>query len=510
MKGGTPGKAPSGLRRAALRGTLWSGLQQVGDRGFRILIYLVLARLVAPDAFGLVALSAVFIEVGYILVNQGLTSAVIQRESLERGHLDAAFWGGVVFSTAVASLVLFGAPLIARISREEGIEPIVRWLSLSFPIAAATGVQEAVLRRELRYRVLAIRSFISQFVAGVVSLTVAVLGYGVWSLVALELVRRTVSLIVLWSVSEWRPGRSATLRHYVELLRFGVHIMGVAVVNFVRNRSDYYLIGAFLGTTALGFYSIARQLVNAVTQLVNGSVVEVMWATYSRLQAEPERLARAIVRATELLATIAWPLYLIGFVLAGEIVAVALGDTWTTSVPIVRAFLLCSAILVVTVSLLTAVTALGDSRLRLRLESLVAVLTLIAIAIALPFGIEAVAWAYAGTFVLLFPIQVLVSLRRLPVRPTGLGTRLASPAFAAAVMMGAVAGTRVLVAGRLSPVPLLALLAATGVVAYAATLLLVAPAQVRLVRNDIALLARRRLGDVEATDGTDTDPGSGG
>ncbi len=487
----------NGLRQAALKGTMWSAFQQAGDRGLRVLIYVVLARLVDPDAFGVVALAAVFIELGYIVVDQGLSSAVVQRDRLEPGHLDAAFWGGVLFSAAISGVMWLGAPLIAHVSREPEIEPVVRWLTVVFPINALASIQEATLRRELQFRPLAIRSFLSQIVGGGVAVTLALLGFGVWSLVALEIVRRSLSTVVLWTVSEWRPGFTGTLRQYWQLLRFGASIMGVKLVTFLRNRSDFYLVGAILGTTPLGYYSIARQLVNAATTVVNESVFQVMWSTFSRLQREPRRLARAMERSTELLATIAWPVYVGGMMLAPELVAVGLGERWSPSIPIVQAFLACSVILVPATTFLTAITAIGETRLRLGLEVGGAALTLSAIGLALPMGIGAVAWAYAASVLLLLPLQLGASLRRLPAAPSRIPRLLLAPAIGCLSMAASIALLSDAISGRLAALPRLAFLACVGACIYVASFHLFFPAQARQVRGDLSVLARRE----ESTEG---------
>lgn len=480
------------LRRAALTGTLWSAVQQIGDRGIRVLIYLVLARLVAPEDFGLVALAAVFIEFGQIFLNQGLTAAIVQRDDLQPAHLNSAFLGNLLFGSILCLAAVAGSDLAVRMTREPGTAEVVRWLALSFPLSALSSVQEAVLRREMNFRALALRSMVSQLAGGFVALTLAFLGFGVWSLVALELVRRAVGAVMLWRVSDWRPGLEVSVRCYIELLQFGVHIMGIALLTFVRNRSDYYLIGAFLGTAALGYYSIARQLVNAATQLINGSVGEVMWATFSRLQTNPDRLARAVTRSTELLATIAWPLFLGGAAVASELVEVSLGVRWAPSVPIVQAFLICSALSVIGTTLMTGITAIGEIRLRFGLEFVIASFSLIAIIIALPGGIESVAWAYAGSLALLLPLQVVVSFRRIPIVRSDYGRGLLAPAAACAVMIAVVLAIRTVAEDLPRTEYVLAAMIVGGGLAYLITMHILGADQVRRAKADLALLGRAR------------------
>ncbi len=473
------------VERAAVRGAVWSAIQQAGDRGIRIVVYLLLARLVAPDAFGVVALAGIFIELGFIVVNQGLTSAIVQREELTPAHLDAGFWAGIAFSMIGLVGFLSAAPVMADAARKPEIAPVIRWLSLSLPIAAASGVQEAVLRREFAYRVLAVRSFIAQVVAGILALAVALGGHGIWSLVALELGRRSVSALMLWHISSWRPARRGSLPHYLELLRFGVHVMGATLVRFLQSRSDFYLIGAFLGTTPLGYYAIARQLVGALTIVLSGSISEVMWSTFSRLQSLKDRLSKAITRSIEILATIAWPVFVGGIAVAPELVEACLGGKWAPSVPIVQAFFVCSVVGVITGSLLTAVTAVGSARLRFLLDSTLAGLTLVVIVIALRHGAVAVAWASACATVLVTPLAILATTRRISIPVRDIFRRLVLPGVACLCMFVSIQAMRVGFGSRLTDLEMLVALVATGAAVYVSALFVIAPGRVRRALDDL-------------------------
>jgi PST family polysaccharide transporter len=479
------------LRAAALRGTVWSALQQAGDRGIRIITFLVLARLVQPDAFGVVALAVVFIEFGQIFLNQGLTAAIVQREDLRAGHLDSAFWGNLLFGVLFGSLVWLTSGAVADLAHEPAIAPVLGWLALTFPISALSSVQDALLRRRLDFRALTLRSLVSQLIGGLVALVMAFKGAGVWSLVGLELVQRSVAAMVLWTVSDWRPGFRVSVRRYVELLSFGISIMGVAFLEFMKNRSDYYLVGSVLGAYTLGFYSVARQLVHAVTSLVNGSVAQVIWPTFSRLQLDAARLSRAISRATEMLALVAWPVYLGGAAIAPLLVPVALGEGWNPTVPVAQAFLLKSSIQVVTSPLMTAITAVGEARLRFRLELLSTGAILLAILLALPHGINAVAWAYLGASTLVLPVQLAVAFRKLPLEPRSLASALSRPLLACLIMVAVVLRAGPILSGSFGTIGALVLNVVLGVITYTIALAIIAPELIRRVRLELSRLHQR-------------------
>ena len=496
----------SRLRQAALRGTFWSALQQTGDRGIRLLVYLVLARLLAPDAFGLVALALAYIDFVQLFLNQGLTAAIVQRDELESEHLDSAFWGNMAFGLLLGGACLASAGLFAELVGEPEIAPIVRWLSIAFVLTGLSAVQDALLRRALNFRALAVRSFGGQAVAAVVAIALVFSGFGVWGLVALQLVSQAVGALLLWRASNWRPRFAFSPRHYRELFGFGVQLMGVQVLSFLRGRADNFLIGVFLGTTSLGYYTVARQLINAAAHLVTGSVGPVIWSTFTRLQRESERLGRAILSAAELLALVTWPVYLGIAAVAPILVPVVLGERWMPStrrrsrgpsarwmpsVPVMQAFATVALAHSVTGSTLTAITAIGAMRWRVGLEVLVAVVTLIAIVVALPRGIVAISWAYAISVWLLLPIQLGVTVKLLPIQPRSYLARFRVPLVGSALMIGAVMVFRRLGVSMLSAPVHLAVLVALGGLIYCGFLMMVAPTVIRRVLQNLRVAVTR-------------------
>lgn len=430
------------LRIAALRGTVWSALQQIGDNGVRLPVYLVLARLLSPEVFGTVALASAYVDFLQVFRNQGVSIALVQRDRLEPEHLDSAFWGGIGLGGLMGMAAFATAGLFARVSDQPALEPIVRWLSIAFVLSALSAVQDAILRRELRFRALAIRTVIAQSVAGLVAIAAALAGMGIWSLVAMILVHQVTSLIVLWKASTWRPRLTFSWPRYRQLLAFGVSMTGVQLVNFARLRADNFLIGVGLGATTLGYYAVARQLVNGMTALVTGGVGPVLWSTLARLQGEPRRLARAICQAAEMLALVTFPVFLGAAAVSLGIVPMLLGERWGVSAPIFAALAVAETFRGAAGPNLTGITAIGQTGWRVGLEVLTAVVTLLALVAALPFGVVAVAWASAVAVFFLLPIQFRVAFRLLDLEARTFLAGYRVPLIGSLLMLVAVLGVR--------------------------------------------------------------------
>lgn len=471
----------SDLRTAALRGTFWSGVQQVGDKGVRLVVYLLLARLLSPRPFGLVALATAYVDFLQLFRNQGVTAAIVQRDDLRDDHLDSAFWGALAFGAAMALAGIASAPLFAQMADQPELAPIVRWLSLAFVLGALGSVQEALLRRHLRFRALAVRAFVGQVVAGAVGIGAALAGSGVWSLVAMLLVDQAVGGALLWRASPWRPRLHYVWARHRELLGFGISMLGVELIRFGRDRADNLLIGFALGATALGYYSIAWKIINGISGLVMGTVGSVAWSTFSRLQREPRRLSRAIVEAAQMVGLVTWPVFLGAAATASVLVGALLGESWAPGGPVLAALAFAAVARSVAGLQLTAMTAVGAIRRRIVIEAITATVILLAILATVSRGIVPVAWAYAISMMLLLPATLAIASRALPLDALGYVRTYRIPLVASLLMLGPVILARVLLAGRLDPALELALLVGLGGVVYIGSVRLIAPDAIRRV-----------------------------
>ena len=259
------------LEKKATKSIFWSFIEKWGGQLISASVFLLLARLLGPDDFGLAALASVFISFMSAFVNQGFVPAIIQKEELSSKHLDTAFWSSLSIGTLMYLMTFTASGLIAKSFGEPELQLVIKWLALVFLIIAFESVQTAILQRNFDFKKLALRSLVATFVSGVIGVIVAFLGYGVWSLVAQQLVNRIINVIVLWKASPWRPGFNISIKHFRDLSSFGINVMGVNILRFFNQRSDDFLIGFFLGTTALGYYTVAYRLLRLMVNILTNT-----------------------------------------------------------------------------------------------------------------------------------------------------------------------------------------------------------------------------------------------
>lgn len=463
------------LRQKAIKGVIWTAIQNWGSQVISFAVFLLLARLLEPKVFGLVALSSVFFAFMQVFIDQGLSEAIIQRQELDREHLDSAFWSNITIGLLLVGISVAGAGIIAALFKQPLLTPIIRWLSLSFLFSSLSSVQNALLSRELAFKTLAIRTLIATFAGGVVGVMMAFLGFGVWSLVGQQLTNGLVGVLVLWWSTDWRPGLKISLKHFKELFAYGINVVGINALNFLNRRSDDFLIGYFLGPVALGYYTVAYRILLIVTQLLVGTIQKTAMPVFSRLQQEPERLRQAFYNAIQLTSLVAFPVFLGLSALAPELVIVVFGERWAPSIPVMQILGLVGLLYAGFYYNGPVIMALGKPSWNLGLNCLQAVGNVVAFAIAVPWGIVAVAAACVIRSYVMSPITVWVVHKLLHINLTTYLSQYAAPLVASLTMVVTILGAKHFLGEMVNLPTLLAICIALGAVVYVATILLIAP-----------------------------------
>ncbi|WP_421655574.1 lipopolysaccharide biosynthesis protein [Leptothermofonsia sp. ETS-13] len=485
------------IKQKAVKGVVWTTIQNWGSQAGSLIVFFILARLLQPQDFGLVALADVFLVFMQLLLEQGFAQAIIQRQELEPEHLDTAFWISLAIGMSLTLIGFASAGWVAEFLKQPLLAPILQCLSPVFVISAFSRVQQAILERQFAFKAIALRWLVGTIAGGAVGITLAFLGFGVWSLVIQRLVHEAIGTLMLWSASNWRPGFKVSMPHFRQLFGFGINIMGFNVLNFFNTRINDFLIGYFLGLIALGYYSVAYRVLTVMTQLLVRTSRDVALPTFSRLQTEPERFRRAFYTATQLTSTVAFPTFLGMATLAPELVLLLFGKQWQPSIPLMQILALMGMLRAVTFFKGSVFIAMGKPAWWFWLSVLNVVLNLIGFAIAIPFGIQAVAFAYVLRGYLAFPVgQWAVS--RLIQDPLLLYLRqFITPLVSALVMATAILGAKQLLTVWLNPFGLLATCTFLGAMIHGLTIRLLAPQLFQQVL-DLARLAVSRTNNQNA------------
>ncbi len=474
------------LRGHAVSGVKWSTLQILGSRVVTLLVFVALARILEPSAFGLVGLAAVFVSLMQVFIDQGFSQAIVQRKELEPGHLDSAFWSSLTLGFLLTVVGVATAAPIADLLGQPDLAPILRGLSASLVISALASTPEAILRRELAFRSLAIRQLLAAVAGGALGVAAAVSGFGVWSLVAQIVAQGAVGTVVLWVAVPWRPGLNVSVRHFRDLFSFGWSIVVMNLLNFLNRQSDDLLIGAVLGVEALGYYSVGYRILLLLTDVMTRTIESVAFPLFSRVQGDLERLRRGYLMATQISATIATPVFLGVAALAPELIAVAFGDKWHAAVPVMQVLAFIGVLHASLFFNSTVLIATGRPRTALFVTAVNAISNVVAFAVAVQWGIVAVAAAYVIRGYLLSPLPVLLVRRVIGFRISEYVSRFAIPFACSAVMVAAILALREAIGPDVPDLLVLILGGALGAGTYLVAMRLIAE---RFLRQMVDYLA---------------------
>ena len=423
------------LKEKAAKGIVWSVIQKWGREGISSIALIILSRLLVPEAFGLVALASVFTAFINVFLDQGFGAAIVQRKELEPEHIDTAFWITILSGLLMTLGGIAGSGLIAKLFKEPNLAPVLSWLSLSFVISALSSTQIALLQRKLAFKALAARSLVAAMVGGVIGVSLAFAGFGVWSLVAQDLTSGIAGVFVLWRASDWRPSFKVSRKHYKELFTFGISVIGNNALKVLMRRSDDLLIGYFLGPVLLGYYTIGYQLLLFILRLVTEITDAVAFPAFSRLQHHPERLRNAFYRVTQYTSLLAFPVFIGLASVAPELVPAVFGVKWMQSIPIMQVLSL--------IGILQSVIFFNDSVLRASgkpswefgIMLLNSVCSVIGFLVAVHWGIIAVAASLVIVGYLLSPVSYSAVKRQIHIEIKTYLRQFAAPLLSSLLMV---------------------------------------------------------------------------
>ncbi|HEY9825760.1 MAG TPA: lipopolysaccharide biosynthesis protein [Stenomitos sp.] len=480
-----------GLQRKAFKGVLWSAAEGWGRQAISFLVFALLARLLNPDAFGLVALAGVFLAFLQIFVDQGFPTAIIQRSTLEEAHLNTAFWTNLGVSSVLTCFCIVMASDIAQGLKQPELTPVIQWLSLGLLLTALSSVQQSLLRRKFRFKELAIRSLVAIILGGGVGVGLAIAGWGVWSLVGKQLTEGLAAVIVLWWSSDWRPKFQFSRQHFQELISFGGNIVGANIFEFFNRQSDNFLIGLFLGSAALGYYSVAYRVLIILTQLLSVVVNQVALPVFSELQQDITKLRGVFYEATRLTSFIAFPCFLGMAALSPELVEIIFGHQWLPSAPVMSVLALIGIQHAISYLYSDVILAMGKASWRMWLNGFNAISNVVCFAVAVKWGIVAVAWSFViQSGIIATPMFYLATQRLIHLDFKTYIKQLLSPLLACGVMVGTILIFKLFLKDWLDVYPLTFVLITSGILSYTVVCWLLEP---KYFSNILRVLQSRAL-----------------
>ncbi|MGH3694125.1 MAG: lipopolysaccharide biosynthesis protein [Pseudonocardiaceae bacterium] len=397
----TSGDVSSGLR--------WSGISVVCRELARLGFTIVLARAVGPEAFGIVAQALVYIGITSLLLDQGFSSALIQRPNLEQDAPGAVVTVNLVVGGALALLTVAVAPLWAGFMSTPQLTLVLTVLAVSLFIRSVSITPRAMLLRQMDYRKIGTADVVAAVSGGALGVLSAELGASYWALVIQYVTTEAALVIVLLLLGAGnRP--NLRLHRLREMAGFSgrAFIAGI-LINSISRNIDNLLIGRFLGAEPLAFYGLAYRLLLLPVQLVSTTIGAVLFPSFSRRATDLDQVRDDLARATRVLAIVSIPAMAITAAAAPQLVLLLFGEQWQPAIPIVQVLAITGAVQAIYYSTnAPLVLGLGRADLNLRLAWLTTIVSTAGIVAGLPFGPLEVAIGYSVATALLLPVDWLV------------------------------------------------------------------------------------------------------
>jgi O-antigen/teichoic acid export membrane protein len=336
------GKGFGELGQKAVSGLKWQFAQTFGRQAIAFGVSLVLARLLGPDSFGMMSMVNLYIAFVTIFVQQGVSSALIQRRDVAPAHLSTAFWFGIGCATVACLITAIASPIVASLFAQPRLVPLILAASLGLLISAVGGVHEALFLRQLDFRRPAVRLLVATLLGGATGISMAISGFGVWSLIGLHLGTSLASTALLWSLSTWRPRLMFSWAHLRDLLGLSSSLFSSSLLWFFASRADHFFIGRFLGSAELGVYSVAGRLPELLRTSIGGPIGRVALPILSRLQESPAKQREVVENTMNVLALTGFPIFLGLAALAPTAVPVFFGSKWILAIEPLQALCLFS------------------------------------------------------------------------------------------------------------------------------------------------------------------------
>lgn len=479
------------LKARSARGLLWTAAEKWGVQALALVTLTILANLLQVGDFGLIAMAGAFLALLNLVSDQGIGTAIVQRQDLDESHLDSAFWANLALGVILAATATATSGLVASLYREPRLTLVIACLSARFLIQPFSVVPRALLARRLQFREMALRSLVSRTAGATVGVVLAFSGCGVWSLVAQELTGVFVEAVVLWSVTPWRPRWRFSCERWLELFRFGIRVTGLSLTGFLHYQIVPFVLGYVAGPVATGYYSVGFRMLQALFQMLQGIATTVALPAFSRLQRQLARLRLLFDESSSLLCLVSFPVFGGIIVTAPELVAVLFGQKWAASVPVLQVLAVSGFVYAILAPSGPMLMALNKPEWSLRLSILGAVVNLALLLPAVRWGIVAVAGAHTLRSYLTAPLHFYAVGRLLGTDWRAYWRGVIPSVIGTLSLIGVVAVARALLPDWLGQTGMLASLVILGAVSYAIVVRVTGPELVKAAR-DLAAAALSR------------------
>ena len=356
----------SGLKQKAASGMVWTSMQKFIGMGLSFISGIILARLLTPEDYGCIGMLSIFMLIANTFVDGGFASALIQKKRPKQEDYSTIFFFNLGMSLLMYIILFLAAPFIARFYKMPLLSSVLRVQGLVLIINALSLIQSNQLKKQFLFKKLAIVTLLASFISIVVTIFMAYKGFGVWALVAMNLITAIIPAVVYWLTNKWIPKFVFSKTSFKELFKFGFFMFLTNLINTFCNNIQGLLIGRFYNPATMGYYSKAKSTEELASTSISNTIGQVTYPLYAEYQNDKPLLANAIKRITIVIAYITIPMMFLVILLAKPIFIQLYSDRWLDSVPYFQVLCIAGIAICLQGVNFNAIAAIGKSKTMFR------------------------------------------------------------------------------------------------------------------------------------------------
>lgn len=400
-------------RERVFAGVVWKFAERIGAQGVGLIVSIALARLLSPEAYGTIALIQIFITILSVFVSSGFGSALMQKQKADDLDYSSVFYFQILFSIVLYGILFVVSPLIAKFYENQELTAVLRVLGISLIINGINNVQHAYVSKTLQFKRFFFSTLVGTVTSGIVGIIMAYKGFGVWALVAQQLINAIMDVTILWFTVKWRPILAFSIKRLKYLFAFGWKLLISSLIDVLYTNLYGLLIGKIYDSNALGLYNKGRQFPNLIISNINGPIQSVLLPTIATEQDNKERVKSMVRRSIVTSSFIIFPVMIGMAAISKPIIIILLTDKWSACIPIMQISCITMALLPIHTANLQAITAMGRSDVFLKLEIIKKILGITVLIGSIPFGLYGMVWGGAlvsviTTFINAYPNKKLL------------------------------------------------------------------------------------------------------
>lgn len=394
------------LKKKTIAGLFWTFAERIGAQLVSFVVSIVLARLLMPEEYGIIAIVWIFINICNVFVNSGFGNSLIQKKNADDLDFSSVFWFSMAMSLVLYAALFVAAPWIARWYDMEVLCPVLRVMGLRLVVAAFNTVQKAKVSRDMQFRKFFFSTLGGTLFSAVVGIAMAYMGFGVWALVAQELTNVAIDTTILFITIQWRPRMIFSLERMKILFHYGWKIFGSSLINTLYEEFRSLYVGKLYTAEDLAYYTRGKQFPRLLMDNINSSISSVLFPAISSAQGDPDAVKTMARRAMKTSSYVLTPMLMGLAAVAEPLITLLLTEKWLNCVPFLQIVCINCALQPLQTANVQAINAVGRSDITLKLNIIKKSFGILLVAIFTRISVEAMAWAGVATGVFSLVVNV--------------------------------------------------------------------------------------------------------